>query len=65
MLADEYTPNFSASNAAKDAYLILDAAAANGVRMDATKAAAARLSRAIELGRGDDDFAVSYVAGFE
>ena len=65
ILAGDFSPNFSAANAAKDGRLILEAAAESGVRMDATQAAVARLARATELGHGDDDFAASYLAGFE
>ncbi len=65
MLADDFAPNFSAANAAKDGRLILEAAADSGVRMDATEGAVARLTRATEMGHGDDDLAATYLAGFE
>lgn len=65
ILAEDYSPNFSAANAAKDGRLILEAAADCGVRMDGTQAGVARLERVTRLGHGDDDFAASYLAGFE
>ena len=65
ILAEDFSPNFSAVNAAKDGRLILEAAADHHIRMDATQAAVARLDRATALGHGDDDLAVSYLAGFE
>jgi 3-hydroxyisobutyrate dehydrogenase len=65
ILAEDFAPNFSAANAAKDGRLILEAAAEAGVRLDATRGAVARLERATELGHGADDLAASYLAGFE
>jgi 3-hydroxyisobutyrate dehydrogenase len=65
IVAGDFSPNFSAANAAKDGRLILEAGAQAGVRLDATLGAVARLERATELGHGEDDLAASYLAGFE
>lgn len=64
MLAGDWTPNFSVSNAAKDADLIVAAGRANGVTLDVAAAAAARFHRAAEAGHGESDMAANYLASF-
>ncbi|MFE2940439.1 NAD(P)-dependent oxidoreductase [Streptomyces sp. NPDC059255] len=64
ILADDYTPNFSVTTAAKDARLIVAAGAAEGVRLDLAAAGAERFRRAAEQGHGDDDMAATYFASF-
>lgn len=64
MLAKDWTPNFSVSNAAKDADLIVAAGRANGVTLDVAAAAAARYHRAAEAGHGESDMAANYLACF-
>ncbi|GGX02837.1 NAD(P)-dependent oxidoreductase [Streptomyces lomondensis] len=58
-------PQFAVTTAAKDARLIVQAAAENGVRLDVAEAAAARLERAAAQGHGDEDMAAAYFASFE
>jgi 3-hydroxyisobutyrate dehydrogenase len=57
--------SFGLDTALKDTRLILDAARANGVRLDLAEAGAERFRRASEQGRGDDDMAASYFASFD
>lgn len=57
--------SFGTSTATKDARLILDAARAAGIRLDGAEAFAARLERALAVGRGDEDMAAAYYASFE
>ncbi|WP_103384382.1 NAD(P)-dependent oxidoreductase [Pseudonocardia dioxanivorans] len=64
ILDDDWTPSFSAANAAKDAGLIVHAATAAGIRLDVAAATRDRLLRACDLGHADDDMAVAYLAGF-
>ncbi|MFI5757024.1 NAD(P)-dependent oxidoreductase [Streptomyces sp. NPDC051569] len=64
ILNDDYTPNFAVTTAAKDARLIVEAGAAEGVRMDLTEAGAERFRRAEAQGHGDEDMAATYFAGF-
>ncbi|MBH5338710.1 NAD(P)-dependent oxidoreductase [Streptomyces pactum] len=63
MLGDDYTTNFSLSNAAKDAQLVVDAAEQAGITVDGVAAGLRRSLRAIEAGHGDKDMAASYLAG--
>jgi len=65
ILAENWEPSFSVSNAAKDADLIAEAGRAHGARMYLTEAVAARLHRAEELGHADEDVAANYFASFE
>jgi 3-hydroxyisobutyrate dehydrogenase len=66
IMDDDYTPaSFGLSTAAKDARLILEAAAESGVRMDAAAGGAERFRRAEEQGHGDKDMAASYFASFD
>ncbi|ODU02498.1 MAG: 3-hydroxyisobutyrate dehydrogenase [Pseudonocardia sp. SCN 72-86] len=64
ILDGDWTPNFSAANAAKDCGLIVDAGAAAGIRLDVAAAARDRLRRVSDAGHADDDMAVSYLASF-
>lgn len=57
--------SFGASTAGKDAALIVAAARAAGVRLDGAEAFAARLARAVEAGRGEQDMAAAYYASFD
>jgi 3-hydroxyisobutyrate dehydrogenase len=61
----DWTPSFSAANAAKDAGLIVDAGAAAGVRLDVAAAARDRYRRVSAAGHGDDDMAAAYLASFD
>lgn len=63
MLAGDFTPNFGLATAAKDARLILEAAAAGGVRLDVVGAVAERFERAVKEGHGDKDLAATYLVG--
>ncbi|MGZ3119152.1 NAD(P)-dependent oxidoreductase [Streptomyces sp. H62] len=56
---------FAVTTAAKDARLIVEAAEANGVRLDVAAAGAERLARAAAQGRGDEDMAAAYFASFD
>ncbi|MGE3285821.1 MAG: NAD(P)-dependent oxidoreductase [Pseudonocardia sp.] len=58
----DWTPSFSAANAAKDGGLIVAAAQAADVRLDVAPAAAQRFRRTVELGHGEDDMAANYLA---
>ncbi|HET9379433.1 MAG TPA: NAD(P)-dependent oxidoreductase [Streptomyces sp.] len=58
-------PQFAVRTAAKDARLIVEAAARHGARLDATAAGAARLERAAALGHADEDMAAAYFAAFD
>ncbi|WP_079249718.1 NAD(P)-dependent oxidoreductase [Streptomyces sp. IMTB 2501] len=64
ILSGDYTPSFGLATAAKDARLILDDAAAAGVRLDMAEAVAARFARAVEQGHGDKDLAATYLVSF-
>jgi 3-hydroxyisobutyrate dehydrogenase len=65
ILARDWTPSFSAANAAKDAELIVAAGEDAGVRLDVAAAAGRRYRRVTDAGRGGDDMAVNYLASFE
>lgn len=62
ILAGNYATSFSTTNAAKDARLVVDAAAQAGVRMDAAEGGLRRFERAVVAGHGDKDMAASYLA---
>jgi 3-hydroxyisobutyrate dehydrogenase len=64
ILAEDWTPNFSVHNAAKDGDLIVAAGAAHGVALDVAAAAAARNHRAVAAGHGEHDMAATYLASF-
>jgi 3-hydroxyisobutyrate dehydrogenase len=55
-------PSFTLRLAAKDVELILDAASSAGVDLALARASLARMSRAIELGHGNEDMAATYYA---
>lgn len=65
ILSEDWTPNFSVTNAAKDADLIVAAGEGAGVRLDVAAAASARYHRAADAGHGDADMAANYLASFE
>ncbi|MEV6482725.1 NAD(P)-dependent oxidoreductase [Streptomyces sp. NPDC051576] len=66
ILEDRLTPaSFAVSTAVKDARLIVQAGAANGVRLDVAAAGAERFARAAAQGHGDEDMAAAYFASFE
>lgn len=62
ILGDDYTPNFTVDNAAKDAGLIVAAAEGAGLTLDVAQAVGARFRRASERGHGGDDMAGAYFA---
>jgi 3-hydroxyisobutyrate dehydrogenase len=64
ILAEEWTPNFSVDNAAKDADLIVEAGKGAGIALDVAAAAAARYHRAADAGHGAADMASNYLASF-
>jgi 3-hydroxyisobutyrate dehydrogenase len=64
ILAEDWTPNFSVTNAAKDADLIGAAARGAGIELDVAAAVAARMHRAADAGHGESDMAANYLASF-
>ena len=62
ILGEDYAPNFTVDNAAKDAGLIVDAGEGAGLRLDVAEAVRARLRRASERGHGDADMAAAHKA---
>jgi len=66
ILEDRLSPaQFAVTTAAKDARLIVEAGARNGVRLDVAEASAERMERAAAQGHGDEDMAAAYFASFE
>jgi 3-hydroxyisobutyrate dehydrogenase len=65
IMQDDFSPNFSAQMAGKDARLIVEAADQAGIRMDVAAAVAERLRRTVELGHGEEDMAATYFASFD
>jgi 3-hydroxyisobutyrate dehydrogenase len=65
ILNEDWEANFSVSNAAKDADLIIQAAGDHGARLDVAEAVAARMHRAERQGHGDKDMAANYLASFD
>ncbi|TXS42965.1 NAD(P)-dependent oxidoreductase [Streptomyces sp. OR43] len=63
VLSGDLTPSFALSTALKDTRLILEAAEHSGVRLDLTKASAARFERAEAAGHGGEDMIATYYAG--
>jgi 3-hydroxyisobutyrate dehydrogenase len=57
--------SFGLDTALKDTRLIVEAARANGVRLDLAEAGAERFRRASAQGHGDEDMAASYFASFD
>jgi 3-hydroxyisobutyrate dehydrogenase len=62
MIEADYPPSFSAKLARKDAGLVLDAAAAEDLRLAIAEAVAARFDEAIEAGYGEEDMAAIHEA---
>ncbi len=62
ILARDWTPSFSAANAAKDGELIVAAAQEAGIQLDVAAAAAARYRRVTAGGHGESDMAAAYLA---
>lgn len=62
ILADNYATSFSIANAAKDARLVMEAAAQNRVPLDAAQGGLQRFERALAAGHGGKDMAASYLA---
>jgi 3-hydroxyisobutyrate dehydrogenase len=59
--AGDYTANFSATMAAKDAALIVQAGRDAGVDLPVAAAIAERMARTVEAGHGDKDLAATYL----
>jgi 3-hydroxyisobutyrate dehydrogenase len=64
ILAEDWAPNFSVANAAKDADLIVAAANEAGLTLDVAAAAGVRYHRAAAAGHADADMAAAYLASF-
>lgn len=64
ILAGDWTPSFSVTNAAKDSGLVVAAAKEAGLELDVAAAAGARYRRAADAGHGDADMAANYLASF-
>ncbi len=62
MIEADYPPSFSAKLARKDVGLVLDAAAAEDLRLTISEAVAARFDEAIEAGHGEEDMAAIHEA---
>ncbi|MER5460015.1 NAD(P)-dependent oxidoreductase [Streptomyces sp. NPDC002668] len=65
ILAGDYTPNFTVTNALKDARLIVEAGERSGVRLDVARAGVARFERLVDRGLGEYDMAASCLASFD
>ncbi|MEC4016167.1 NAD(P)-dependent oxidoreductase [Streptomyces sp. H27-D2] len=65
IMGGDFTPSFTAANAAKDLGLIVAAGEAAGVKLDVAAAGAERFRRATEQGHGEKDMAASYFASFD
>jgi 3-hydroxyisobutyrate dehydrogenase len=62
MIDGKLEPSFKLGLAAKDASLVLEAAARAGVEARVGKAVREAFERGVELGHGDDDMAAVYFA---
>lgn len=62
ILGEDYAPNFTVDNAAKDAGLIVAAGEAADLKLDVAEAVRARMLRASERGHGGDDMAAAHKA---
>lgn len=60
MIEEDFPTSFSAKLARKDTGLVLDAAAARGLRLALAEAVAARFDEAINAGYGEEDMAAIY-----
>ncbi|WP_407696846.1 NAD(P)-dependent oxidoreductase [Streptomyces dysideae] len=66
VLDDQLSPaQFAVATAAKDARLIVEAGARNGVRLDVAAASAERLERAAAQGHADEDMVAAYFASYD
>jgi 3-hydroxyisobutyrate dehydrogenase len=61
MLAGDFTPSFTLAGAAKDAGLVVDAAATAGVDVGVLRAVRDHLARALDAGHGDLDLGATYL----
>lgn len=64
VVARDWTPSFSAANAAKDGALVVAAGQEVGLALDVAAGAAARYRRVTDAGHGDEDMAAAYLASF-
>ncbi|GAA0342567.1 NAD(P)-dependent oxidoreductase [Actinoallomurus spadix] len=64
IMAGDFAPTFTVTNAEKDTRLICAAAASAGVRMDVMEATRERFRRAGRAGHAEEDMAAAYFAGF-
>jgi 3-hydroxyisobutyrate dehydrogenase len=62
MIEEEFPTSFSANLARKDVGLVLEAAAAQGLRLPFSEAAATHFDEAIKAGHGEEDMAAIYQA---
>lgn len=60
MIEEDFPTSFSAKLARKDTGLVLDDAAARGLRLALTEAVATRFDAAIGAGHGEEDMAAIY-----
>ena len=65
MLADNYTPSFTVTNAIKDSRLVVEAARKAGVQADVAQAGLRRFERAEAAGHGEKDMAASFLVSDE
>lgn len=65
MLEGEFPAAFALKLARKDMQLALEAAAAAGIELAMAEATERRMARAVELGHGDEDNAVTYLVARE
>lgn len=63
IVAGDFSPNFSAAMAAKDARLIVEAGQRHGLALPMNAAIADRLAQAVAQGHGDEDMAATYLVG--
>jgi 3-hydroxyisobutyrate dehydrogenase len=62
MISGEFEPSFPLALAAKDAELIVEAAAGTGANLPLQKAVSEGMRRGVEQGHGDDDMAATFEA---
>jgi 3-hydroxyisobutyrate dehydrogenase len=60
MIDEDFPPSFALALAAKDARLVVEAAARTGADVPMARAIAARMAEATEAGHGDEDMAATY-----
>lgn len=61
MMKRDFAASFPSGGAAKDAALIVEAAASSGVNADVARAVLDKMRRAVDAGHGDDDMAAAYL----